>query len=109
MNDFNHYNSAPEGLQEISLQEWATGIFHYCIQEPTSRQVTGEHYYKLRLFPVPNFENKPLGYALKTEWRDQKTGERLKEDRITFCRYGAEEDWKKFTNRFAAQFAGDNS
>lgn len=108
-NDYDHYNSAPEGLKEITSEEWFKGIFHYCIKQPDSRQVRdndNNQYFDLRLFPVPNFTNKTLGYAIKNDWfNNGKYGTA----KVTFCRYGTDEDWRIFEGRFAAQFAGDNS
>lgn len=102
-----HYNDAPPGLKEIALEEFTKGIFHYCIKQPESKQVTvrdengnRQYYYDLRLFPVPNFDDEELGYAIKNDWKNK---------RITFHRYGEDDKWNKFENHFAAQFAGDNS
>lgn len=110
MKDHNNYNSAPEGLKEISLREWTDGMFEYCLDPVESRQVKGEEgTYDLRLFPVPNFDNKKLGYAIMRDWFDNQK-EKVRDMDITrFCRYGTDEDWKNFKSKFAAQFAGDNS
>lgn len=103
------YNTAPEGLKEIKLEEWRDGMFTYCIQPVESRQVRGDQTCDLRMFDVPNFENKKLGYAIKWDWFDNEKGKNRPEPRTVFCRYGLDEDWEKFQRRFAAQFAGDNS
>lgn len=104
------YNEAPEGLIEISLAEWKSGMFHYCLEKSDSKQVrSGGKVFDLRLFDVPNFENKKLGYAIMDDWFDMETGRNRPEAIVRFCRYGTEEDWTKFRNKFAAQFAGDNS
>lgn len=103
------YNSAPEGLKEITLDEWQRGMFHYNLNQSHSKQVRGEQTFDLRLFDVPNFENKKLGYAVMNDWFDKEKGKNREKNIIRFCRYGSDLDWKKFENRFAAQFAGDNS
>lgn len=104
-----NYNDAPEGLVEITLEEWQRGMFLYCIEKSDSKQVRGKQTFDLRLFDVPNFENKKLGYAIMDDWFDKEKGKNRPERIIRFCRYGLEEEWTKFRNRFAAQFAGDNS
>ncbi len=115
MKDYSHYNNAPEGLKEIPLEQWTLGMFHYCIEEPDSRQVRRsegreeEDTFDLRMFPVPNFDDKPLGYAIMRDWFDKETGRNRKVAVTRFCRYGRDDDWKSFESRFAAQFAGDNS
>lgn len=103
------YNDAPEGLVEISLDEWQRGMFHYCLEKSDSKQVRGEQTFDLRLFDVPNFENKKLGYAIMNDWFDKEKGKNRPKNIVRFCRYGTDADWSKFENRFAAQFAGDNS
>lgn len=103
------YNDAPEGLIEITLEEWQRGMFHYCLEKSDSKQVRNNGTFDLRLFDVPNFENKKLGFAVMNDWFDAENGKNRPEPIIRFCRYGLEEDWTKFRNRFAAQFAGDNS
>ena len=105
-----NYNDAPEGLKEITLDEWQRGMFHYCLCEPDSKQVRNDgKTFDLRLFDVPNFENQKLGYAVMNDWFDQETGKNRKKNIVRFCRYGTDEQWTKFENRFNAQFAGDNS
>lgn len=109
-----HYNETPEGLVEISIEEWQRGMFHYNIERSSSKQVcrNGDRF-DLRLFDVPNFDNKKLGYAVMEDWYDPTTGKLRPERIVRFCKYGKEEDWKSFEGRFAAQFAaqfaGDNS
>jgi len=103
------YNTAPEGLIEIPLEEWANEMFHYCIKEADSRHVIGEQIYDLRMWDVPNFDGKKLGLAVMRDWFDKETGKAREKYIIRFCRYGLEEDWRSFKSRFAAQFAGDNS
>jgi len=106
------YNDAPEGLKEITLKEWTRGMFLYCLEIAQSKQVRepkNNRYYDLRLFDVPNFDNKKLGFAVMDDWFDPET-RKSRPERITrFCRYGSDADWKSFESRFAAQFAGDNS
>jgi len=112
MKDYTHYNSAPEGLKEITQKDWVRGMFMYCIKEPENRQVRRDEDFgtcDLRLFPVPNFEDKPLGYAVMRDWFDNENKTNREVEIIRFCRYGRDDDWKAFENRFAAQFAGDNS
>lgn len=105
-----HYNEAPEGLIEISLEDWKTGMFHYKLEQSDSKQVrTNGQVFDLRLFDVPNFDNKKLGFAVMDDWFDSETGRNRPQPIVRFCRYGKEEDWKSFRSRFAAQFAGDNS
>lgn len=104
-----NYNDAPEGLIEITLEEWQRGMFHYCIEKSHIKQVRNNGTFDLRLFDVPNFENKKLGFAVMDDWFDAEKGKNRSEPIIRFCRYGLEVDWTKFRNRFAAQFAGDNS
>lgn len=85
-------------------------MFKYSIEKPCQRQVRrGGMTCDLKLFPVPNFDKLPLGYAIIDDWFDSETGKNRSERIIRFCRYGKDEDWKNFENRFAAQFAGDNS
>jgi hypothetical protein len=115
MKDYNHYNNAPEGLKEISLKEWTFGMFCYCTEKADGRQVRQsesreeEDTFDLCMFSVPNFDNKPLGYAIMRDWFDKETGRNRREAVTRFCRYGTDEDWKSFEGRFAAQFSGDNS
>jgi hypothetical protein len=104
-----HYNDAPEGLKEITLDEWQRGMFHYCLYQSDSKQVRGEQTFDLRLFDVPNFENKKLGYAIMNDWFDKEKGKNRPKNIVRFCRYGTDADWIKFENRFASQFAHDNS
>lgn len=104
-----HYNDAPEGLEVITLDEWQRGMFHYCLCQSDSKQVRGEQTFDLRLFDVPNFENKKLGYAIMNDWFDKEKGKNRPKNIVRFCRYGTDADWIKFENRFAAQFATDNS
>lgn len=97
------YNTAPEGLKVIPVREWTHGMFQYCLKQSESRQVRdrdNDMYFDLRMFDVPNFDNKKLGYAIMNDWR---------EDETRFCRYGLDEDWISFERRFAAQFVNDNS
>lgn len=104
------YNDAPEGLKEITLEEWQRGMFHYCIFESDSKQVRNDgKVFDLRLFDVPNFDNKKLGYAVMHDWFDVEKGKNRPKAIIRFCRYGKDEDWTSFENRFASQFSGDNS
>lgn len=104
-----HYNVAPDGLKEITLEEWQKGMFLYSLEKSHSKQVRGEQIFDLRLFDVPNFENKKLGYAIMNDWFDKETGKNRSKNIVRFCRYGSDTDWSNFNNRFAAQFAGDNS
>lgn len=106
------YNTAPEGLKEISLQEWQRGMFQYNISIGGGRHVSDKElkqFFDLRLFSVPNFEDKQLGYAIMDDWFNSETGKRRPEAIVRFCRYGTAENWESFERRFAAQFAGDNS
>jgi AAA15 family ATPase/GTPase len=103
------YNDAPEGLKEITLEEWQKGMFLYRLEKSDSKQVRGEQIFDLRLFDVPNFENKKLGYAIMNDWFDKESGMNRSKNIVRFCRYGSDADWSNFKNRFAAQFAGDNS
>jgi hypothetical protein len=108
------YNFAPDGLKEIPLEDWMHGMFMYCISKPDSRQARRLHggvTYDIRLYEVPNFADcqDKIGYAIVRDWFDH-TIERNREKTIyRFCRYGSDAAWRKFTGRFAAQFAGDNS
>lgn len=108
-----NYNEAPEGLVEIPLEKWRRGMFHYCIGEPSQRQVRRPQIFDLMLFPLdyPSAREMQLGYAIKHEWYDNLRGGNRPEEyhTIEFCRYGAESDWNEFESKFAAQFAGDNS
>jgi hypothetical protein len=105
-----HYNEAPEGLKEISLKEWQRGMFLYCLYQSDSKQVRRNgQTFDLRLFDVPNFNNDKIGYAIMNDWFDNETGRNRPENIVRFCRYGTDEQWKNFENKFAAQFAGDNS
>jgi len=107
-----NYNDAPEGLKEISLEEWQRGMFLYCIEQSDSKQVRGDKergHFDLRLFDVPNFDHKKLGFAVMHDWFDITTGKNRPKAITRFCRYGSDADWTSFENRFAAQFAGDNS
>lgn len=112
-----HYNEAPEGLKEISPDSWQHGMFLYCLGESSQRQVRGAQVgkpsYDLLLFPLayPSAMEKKLGYAIKHEFFNHETGKLLPTDqrRMVFCRYGNDDDWTKFQNKFAAQFSRDNS
>jgi hypothetical protein len=105
----NDYNKTPEGLKEVPLDEWTQGMLHYCIKISETRQVCDGKNFNLRMFDVPNFDDKKLGYAIMDDWFDNDT-QKNRPKRITrFCRYGLDEDWKIFHGKFAAQFAGDNS
>lgn len=85
-------------------------MFHYVIELAQSKQVRRNgDIFDLRLFDVPNFDNKKLGYAIMHDWFDMHTGKSRPESIVRFCRYGKDEDWKSFESRFAAQFANDNS
>lgn len=103
------YNKMPEGLKEISLEEWAKGMFCYCILPVESRQVTDVTFCNLRMFDVPNHQDKKLGFAIMDDWYDKETGKNRHPHMIRFCRYGLDDDWRVFEQRFAAQFARDNS
>lgn len=106
------YNRSPEGLKEITLEEWTRGMFHYCIKPVESRQVRDvekRRYFNLRMFDVPNFDDKKMGYAIMDDWFDSELGKNRPKRITRFCRYGNDADWVSFENRFAAQFVGDNS
>jgi hypothetical protein len=104
------YNKEPEGLKEITQDEWVRGMFHYCIEPVEGRQVRDNgKIFDLRMFDVPNFDKKKLGYAIMDDWFDHEKGKNRPERIIRFCRYGDDKDWLIFRNKFAAQFAGDNS
>ncbi len=103
------YNNAPEGLKEIPLEDWTNGMFTYCIKPCESRQVRNQIFCDLRMFDVPNFEDKKLGYAIMRDWYNNVTKQNRPEVIVRFCRYGNDADWLKFEHKFAAQFAGDNS
>ena len=107
--DRGDYNSAPEGLKEITLDDWQRGMFHYNLYQSDSKQVRGDQTFDLRLFDVPNFDQKKLGFAVMHDWFNKEKGKNRPQAITRFCRYGKDEDWKSFENRFAAQFAGDNS
>jgi len=105
------YNTAPVGLKEISPEEFSRGIFHYCKDAWESKQVRGENVFDLQMIPLPYDEakKKDLGYAIMRDWYDREKKRNRPKAIIRFCRYGLDEDWIKFENAFAAQFAGDNS
>lgn len=103
------YNTAPEGLKEIPLEEWTTDFFCYCLPAPESRQVLGEQIFNLRMFDIQNFDKKKIGLAIMDDWYDSETHGCRKKRITRFCRYGLDEDWTIFRNKFAAQFSGDNS
>ena len=103
------YNTAPEGLKEISLEEWTNEMFCYCLGPKESRQVRGEKTFDLRMWDVPNFDGKKLGLAVMRDWFDNETGKNRPIMITRFCWYGLDEDWRVFRSKFAAQFAGDNS
>ena len=107
--DYNHYNSVPEGLKEITLEEWTDGMFMYCKEKDESRQARDPFYCDLIMFDVPNFDNKKLGFAIMRDWFDNIKQKNKPEQITRFCRYGLDEDWKRFEIKFAAQFANDNS
>jgi hypothetical protein len=104
------YNDAPEGLKEISLDEWQRGMFHYSLYESDSKQVRNDgKTFDLRLFDVHNFNNEKLGYAIMNDWFDKESGRNRPKNIVRFCRYGTDEQWTKFENKFNAQYANDNS
>ena len=110
--NFNDYNSAPEELKIIPVSEWRDGMFHYCTGPKESRQVRNDpdrFCFNLIMFDVPNFDNKKLGYAVMMDWWDNHRKRNRKRTVTRFCRYGKEEDWRVFREKFAAQFARDNS
>lgn len=105
-----HYNEAPEGLVEITLEQWQRGMFLYCIEKSDSKQVRrNDQVFDLRLFDVPNFKNDKIGFAIMDDWFDSEAGRNTEKKIIRFCRYGTEQQWKDFDRAFAAQFANDNS
>lgn len=105
-----HYNEAPEGLKEITLEEWQRGIFLYCIEKADLKQVSRNgQTFDLRLFDVPNFKNDKIGFAVMNDWFDSEKGRNREKNIVRFCRYGTDEQWNNFDRAFAAQFAGDNS
>lgn len=105
-----HYNEAPEGLVEITLDEWQRGMFLYCLEKSDSKQVRRDgQTFDLRLFDVPNFNNDKIGFAIMNDWFDNETGRIREKNIVRFCRYGTEQQWKDFDRAFVGQFAGDNS
>lgn len=103
------FNKKPDGLKEIDLKEWSRIMFIYQTRPKELRQVTNDGHYTLIMFDVPNIENKKLGVAVMNDWHDNTIGKNRPEAIIRYCKYGTEEDWKIFEQRFAHQFAGDNS
>jgi hypothetical protein len=105
-----HYNEAPEGLKELTLEEWHRGFSHYMIYERDSKQVRRNgQTFDLDLFDIHNFDNKKMGYAIMKDWFDQEKGRNRPKPIIRFCRYGKDEDWNSFERRFSSQFANDNT
>lgn len=105
-----NYNNYPEYMKEIPVEEWGEGMFGYNIEPVECRQVTETgKVCHLRMFNVPNFEDKKLGFAVMYDFHDNETGRNRKKAVYRFFQYGSDADWEKFNHRFAAQFAGDNS
>lgn len=110
--DFDHYNSPPKGLKEISKDDWRRGMFEYQLGPKESRQVRDSEegiYFNLIMFAIPTFDCTKLGFAVMEDWWDHKKQKNRPKTMTRFCRYGTDEEWLIFTRRFAAQFARDNS
>lgn len=103
-----HYNQSPKGLIDIGMGAFMRLLFLHIKKAPESRQVMEDGGYNLIMIDIPNFDNKKLGIAVKQSYKDE-SGNRLKNPVYSFMRYGLEDDWRNFNNRFEAQFVGDNS
>lgn len=103
------YNSTPEGLVEITQKEYMEMFFHYCLNPVESRQVCDGKHFDLRMFGITTFDESKIGLAIMRDWFDNDTQKTRKEVIYRYCRYGKDEDWKRFTGKFIAQFQGDNS
>jgi hypothetical protein len=100
----NKYNQLPEDTKIISEYNEYQDFFTYCIENAESRQPQYnsdnhmEGHFNLRIFWIK--EEKGLGYGIAKDWKNEK---------IVFYRFGSEDNWNRFKNGFASQFAGDNS
>jgi len=104
------FNTAPEGMKEISLEEFTKHMFHYVLGQPDSKQVTDPRNYGLRMFPLGyGKEKEDLGFAIMNDWFNDETKKNRDKPLIRFFRYGSREKWNKFTAHFIGQFQGDNS
>lgn len=107
MNDF---NNVPVGLKEITQEDFYRLLYSYQTKQKQIRQVRGESPYNLVIFQIDtDFVSEDIGVAIMDDYWDCFTGKARKNSVIRFCRYGHESNWNIFLNKFAAQFAGDNS
>lgn len=99
------FNQFPNNFKDISNAEFTRIFYHYQKEEPEYRQMIDRENRKIIaawLFTIRGTRNEypedGLGVAL------YRGGDETK-----FAIYGSEDDWKQFTQKFASQFAGDNS
>jgi hypothetical protein len=115
--DYDHYNSAPKDLKVISKDEWRDIMFEFQTGPKESRQVRdggptyedGGTFFDLIMFDIPNPWVKKIGVAVMYDWYNAWQKRNRPKAITRFCRYGSEEDWRMFRNKFNAQFARDNS
>jgi hypothetical protein len=96
-------NQSPAHLREISHEEWLRMFrrHHYEASNRQVREPAGS--FDLAMFSATDFEGQPLGIAIKFEYVNPT------KDKVTYCIFGSDEQWSKFDEQFAAQFAGDYS
>lgn len=100
------YNTQPEFWREVTDEEFAHAFFQYLFKPQESRQMFYDTedkklpspVHQVRLFEIAYHGWEGLGVAIACIDKE-----------IRFFKYGDPDRWKDNFNRFAAQFAGDNS
>lgn len=100
-----HYNVAPPYFRETTKERFCRVFFTYCLKGQTSKQI--HRYSNGKELKKPIFDIRLWELAYYTDSMGvamQRDG-----DEIKYYIFGSEEQWTKFSNGMAAQFAGDNS
>lgn len=102
----NNFNDNPNHYEEIDEKTWYEQFFIKFQIEGIAYRLIGDLRQKgglmsTRLFVVKDpWNHKEIGYGVKWDWKNKKP---------IYFRFGSDSDWTEFNNRFAWQFAGDNS
>lgn len=101
-----HYNNAPVGFVGIKQEEFARIFFMYILKAQISKFVCRDHngddlsesFSSIRFWEIdyPGWEGMGIAMAYK-------------KDKMRYFRFGEDDRWIKNENKFATQFARDNS
>ncbi len=102
-----HYNEAPEGFREIEPELFALRFYMYMLKKQVSRQIIriGGKFLKrsiprIRLWEMVYKGCAGMGIGMSYDAMDKK---------FQYWEFGGKNNWKKFSDQFTSQFAGDNS